>query len=393
MVTRLRNESSLVDAGAAARRIRNWGEAREWCGWDPYDALNSPAAHVLTLGTSLGRRLMLQAVKLSPFNLRPVLGIRPERNHKAIGLVASAYTSLAAAGDESASAHATRWLDWLERRHVGGEAGYAWAYHFDVQTRFFAYPAGSPNTIATVFVAHAFLDAAERLSDSGRIEPAVRAAEFLVDRMLVDADHGLYFRYIPDDDKVIHNCNLLACATLARASALAGRPDLQEIAARGVATSLQAQRPDGSWPYSDWYGQSWVDNFHTGYVLESLAACTSFQDVRDALERGVAFWQHRLFLPDGTPKYFPDRAGPRDSHCYAQAIDTWLALNEIGLGDLDHAEQVAFLLIRDMLRGNGSVIFQRRGLYASRVSYVRWSAAPAFRALARLALAQGRASN
>jgi hypothetical protein len=55
------------------------GAARDWRGYDPYDALNSPAAPFLTLGTQLGRRLLTQAVKLSPVNVQPTLGALPLR--------------------------------------------------------------------------------------------------------------------------------------------------------------------------------------------------------------------------------------------------------------------------------------------------------------------------
>ena len=61
----------------ALTRVRAWGEAREWAGYDPYDALNSPLSDVLSLRTALGRRFLTQAVKLSPINLRPPLLIRP----------------------------------------------------------------------------------------------------------------------------------------------------------------------------------------------------------------------------------------------------------------------------------------------------------------------------
>src|SRR4051812_24558262 len=307
------------DALEAATRIRRWGEERDWTGWDPYDALSSPWAGVLTLRTALGRRILTQAVKRSSVNLRPALRIPKSQNHKAIGLVASAYAYLGAAGDDAARSTAGRWLDWLEREHVGGSEGLAWAYHFDVQTRFFFYRANSPNTIATTFVALAFLDAVEQLGDRQRVETAVSASEFLVTRMLVDDPRGPYFRYVDGDAKLIHNCNLLACATLARTAAHSGRADLAEIAARAVATTLAAQRPDGSWPYSEWSDQGWVDNFHTGYVLESLASCATMDGVSDALTAGVAFWSRELFLRDGTPKYTPQRTLPLDVHCYAQA--------------------------------------------------------------------------
>src|SRR6266516_910004 len=69
--------TSVEDAVAA---IRRWGEAHDWRGYDPYDALNSPISPFLTLGTGLGRRVLTQAVKRSPVNLRPLLWIRPTWN-------------------------------------------------------------------------------------------------------------------------------------------------------------------------------------------------------------------------------------------------------------------------------------------------------------------------
>src|SRR4051812_14118261 len=152
-------------AAEAVARIRGWGEPRGWIGYDPYDALNSPLAPVLTGGTLLGRRLLTQAVKHSPLNLRPLLRIPREHNAMAIALVASAYARLAAGGDEAAAAGSARWLDWLVAAHTGGNAGLAWGYHFEVQTRFFGYARGEPNAIATSFAAHAFVDGLELLGD------------------------------------------------------------------------------------------------------------------------------------------------------------------------------------------------------------------------------------
>jgi len=328
--------SSAVEQALA--RIRAWGEARDWCGYDPYDALNSPAAPLLTLGTRAGRRALTQAVKLSPLNLRPLLAIRPSRNAKAIGLVASAYSRLAAAGDRTARGQAERWLDWLLANHCGDEAGLAWGYHFDVQTRFFHYARGTPNTIATSFVAQALADGAELLGEERWREAARSAARYLQSRMLSDGSRGPYFSYVPGERTLVHNANLLACAPLARVG-------INEPARRALVTSLQAQREDGSWPYAESPGADWVDNFHTGYVLESLARCVDLEtEVRERLARGLDYWRRELFLPDGTPKYTPRCVYPLDAHCYATAVDTWLAV-----GELDHAKRLATQLVERML--------------------------------------------
>jgi len=280
-------------------------------------------------------------------------------------------------GDERARAQAERWLAWLEQNHSGDEAGLAWGYHFPVQTRFFRYARGTPNTIATSFVAHAFLDAAELLGDTRWKKTANAAADFLVARMLTVERNRSYFRYLPHEGELVHNANLLACAVLARAGA-------QAPARSALTVSLDAQRPDGSWPYSEGAKGGWVDNFHTAYVLESLAHCRSLDPgVTGALDAGARYWRQALFLADGTPKYTPESLYPIEAHCYASAIDTWLAL-----GDIGEAERLARLLVERMLDRSGYVWFQRRRLWTNRVPFVRWTTAPSFRALAGVLLAK-----
>jgi hypothetical protein len=376
------------DVAGAVERIRAWGERRDWCGYDPYDGLNSPAAPVLTLGTPLGRRVLTQAVKLSPVNVRPALRIRPDWNAKALGLVASGYARLSAAhGDPTARAQAVRWLAWLAD-HPSGESGeLAWGYPFPVQTRFFAYEAGTPNTIATSFVAHALLDGVELLDDDRWAGPALGAARFLVSRMRADD----YFRYVPDEDELVHNANALACGVLARTARLLGEDSLLDPGREAVAPTLEAQREDGSWPYAEGAEGRWVDNFHTAYVLESLALADGLHpELQSRLARGVDYWERALFLADGTPKYTPERTYPIESHCYASAIDTWLALVGVRPEGLDQAERLAYSLVDTMLDPDGFVYFQQRRLWTNRVPFIRWTTAPSFRALAGLLLARTR---
>lgn len=369
----------------AVERIRAWGEARAWKGYDPYDGLNSPLARLVP--GVLPRRILTQAVKLSPLNLRPALGIRPAYNQKAIGLVASAYARLGEAGE------AARWLDWLCANRADGGA-WAWAYNFPVQTRVFAYPPNSPNTIATSFVAHAFLDAAELLGPEAAArweEPIRGACAFLAGEMLVEqpgAPGGprAFFRYIPGDDQLIHNANTLASAVLRRAATLYGDEQLAALAQTALAPTLAALRDDGTWPYAEG-SHGWVDNFHTGYVLVSLAPFARAGDAAaaDALRRGLAAWERDLFLPDGTPKYFPDALYPIDGHCYAQAVETWTVA-----GDLAAARREAELMVERMLDPSGYLWFQQRGRVTSKVPFVRWTTAPALQALAGLLRAEGK---
>jgi hypothetical protein len=295
----------------------------------------------------------------------------------------------ATTGDETARREAGRWLDWLLEHHRGGEAGTAWGYNFDVQTRFFAYESETPNMIATSFAAHALLDGVSLLESERWAEGVRSTVRWLEERALVDDESGAYFRYLPERGGLIHNANLLACGVLARAAMVLEDTVLLEPAAAPLAASLEAQRADGAWPYSEGPAGRWVDNFHTGYVLESLAHCAAAgMAVGDAVDRGFDYWERELFLADGTPKYTPAQLYPIDAHCYATAIDAWVAGSHLRKGALSHAERTARLLVERMLDRRGFVRFQKRRLWTNAVPFVRWTTAPSFKALAGLLLAR-----
>lgn len=373
------SEPTGISRGLA--RIRNWGEERAWSGYDPYDGLNSPLARALPF--PIAKRALTQAVKLSPFNLRPLLGIEPSLSPKAVALVASGYTRLAVAGDSSAREQAEQWLDWLVAQGRGAWPGLAWGYHFPVQTRIFGYERGTPNAIATSFAAQALLEGAELLGEERWLVAGREAARFFDSELSARAGEQVWFRYLPGEDELVHNANALVCAVLARGARLAGEP-LPERVASALEPTLAAQRPDGSWPYAEAPGHDWVDNFHTGYVLESLAECARLDgELEDPLRRGLEFWESELFLPDGTPKYTPTDLYPIDAHCYAQAVETWLAV-----GRPDRASRAGALLVERMLDPAGFVHFQQRRLWTSRVPLIRWTTAPSFRALAGVLLAE-----
>ena len=380
----------MTGTSFALDAIRRWGEERDWRGYDPYDALNSPFTPALTFGTALGRRLLTQIVKRSPINLRPALRVRPNWNAKAIGLVASGYARLGEArGDDAARAAARRWLDWL-LQHSTADVGLGWGYHFDVQTRFFSYRAETPNTIATSFAAHALLDGAELMGDERYAEASRESVRFLLERMLDDEGKTPYFRYVPTERQLVHNGNLLACSAASRTATVTGGAIDGRVPA-AMRISLDAQRADGSWAYAEGHHGHWVDNFHTGYVLEALAMCVDVHPgATPALVRGFDFWERELFLEDGTPKYAVSSLYPIDTHNYAQAVETWLSAVGWRPDALGRADRCARLLVGRMLNRRGHVDFQQGRLLRNRVPFVRWTTAPTFRALARLELEHAR---
>src|SRR4051794_27860175 len=141
------------------RRLEAWGRERDWAGTDPYDGLNATRFVRPLRASVLGRRVLTQAVKRSPVDLRGLVGVPPGRSAAALAHVMSAYARSPFVDDDTREARIRHIAEALDEQVLPGFAGACWGYHFDVQTRVFFYPQGSPNTIATAFAGMALLDA------------------------------------------------------------------------------------------------------------------------------------------------------------------------------------------------------------------------------------------
>ena len=376
--------AALADA---LRRLEAWGQRRGWAGSDPYDGLNAKRLVGPLKRSALGRRVLTQMVKRSPGNLRPLLGIGAGRSAAALAQVASSYALGAIPGEEGRSRLGETLRELQALRCVGFDEP-CWGYHFDVQTRVFFYPSTSPNTIATVFAGMALLDAYEATGETRLLELAAETGEFFLRHVPQTEDgDGAFFGYLVGDRTPIHNANALVCALLARLVPHIGRTEMRTAAEAGLRWTVAHQRSDGSWPYGERADLLWVDNFHTGYVLDALmysADAGLDLDREAALKRGLAYYRHALFLEDSTPKYTCDSSYPIDAQCVAQAIKTMTLARGRDPAYGAFAWTVFDFARRRMQRDDGSYLFQRRRWWANAAPHIRWMAAPMLEALSRL---------
>jgi hypothetical protein len=388
-VTRVAPTASQRTAALAAlRELESWGAERDWHGSDPYDALNSRRLISFLQSGALSRRVITQAVKRSPLDLRPLLGIRPALSAVTLAHVSAAYARNGFLPNHVARVKLEAALARLDSTRCDGFDEPCWGYHFDVSTRVFSYPRGAPNTIATAFAGLALLEVHERTGDPRALELATGAAEFFMRHVpQTSADGGAFFGYLAGDRTPIHNANMLVSALLARVGSRLQRADLLSAAKAGLGYTVTRQRADGSWPYGEEPHLDWVDNFHTGYVLESLMACDEAgvaDGVQAALRRGLAFYRDALFRSDGAPRYTPRSQYPIDCQCVAQAIQTFARAARRDPEYEVWAWRVCDFALRRMRRGDGSFVFQRHRLWTNATPYPRWCEAPMMAAQAYL---------
>ncbi len=372
--------ASRSDVLEALRAVERWCDSRSWTGTDPYDGLNARRLDRPLRSSPFGRRILTQAVRRSPVNLRPLFGIPHGRSAAAVASAVSAYALGGFADEDEERAKLRRALALLESLRCEGFEEPCWGYHFDVQTRVFFYPRGAPNTIATSFAGLALLDAFERTGDEALLERAASVGRFFLRHVpQTPGPGGAFFGYLVGDRTPIHNANVLVCALLARLHSHTSQQTFRDAAEVGVAYAVHHQRADGSWPYAERSGLLWVDGYHTGYVLDSLLACrdTGIQAAEAAaIDRGLDYYRGALFLSDGTPKFASTSVHPIDIQCVAQGMQTFALASPSRPELLAHAGLVFDFAQRHMRRRDGAYVYQRDRWWTVRTPHVRWAAAP-----------------
>ncbi len=369
----------------AYAQLLTWCRDRDFAGHDPFDALNSTVFQATPLANSRNARFIwTQLVKRSPIDLRSLTRVPAQRNPKGIALFALATL-------KHSEAEARQLLSDLLELKVEGCTGAAWGYNFDWQSRNFFAPRGTPTIVPTAFAVRAFIEAAD---DRG-LEVARSVCDFILSDLPrpVDTPLEICFSYTPNSSTRIFNASLLAAEVLACVGQRTQEPELCDAAIRAARYVVNHQRDDGSWSYGTAPTQSWIDNFHTAYILFSLKriieSCRGAEEFQPALEQGFSYWKSTFFLAEGWPKYYDDNPYPADAHAAASAIVTLVECRKLDETSLNMAQNVARWTIQNLRDERGFFYYQRRRFYTIRKPYMRWTQAWMLYALARLIESEG----
>jgi hypothetical protein len=372
------------------RRLFEWLEANDYCGYDTFDGLNARFVRPLTFGNEFLRTVLQQGVRRFPLNLRPFLGIAKGRSTKGMGFVARGYMRLhQATGERVCADKAESALQWLIDNQSTGYSGACWGNHFDYQSRTFYLAKGMPTVVWTALIGHAFLDGYDQFKKNSYLQVAVSACEHILrDLRLSPEGEGACISYIPGQDCWVHNANTLAGSFLARTYSYTKTEAYRSLAQRAMQYTAQHQQPNGSWYYGEAANLHWVDNFHTGYVLDSFKYYT--ESTRDGrfehqLKKGYEFWKNTFFLPDGSPRYYEHKTLPLDIQCSSQAVDTLVFFSDRDPEALPLALKVAEWTIANMQDKSGYFYYRRygRGL-VNKTPTLHWGQATMMCALAGL---------
>lgn len=382
-------------------KLKAYCEAEDFRGWDPYDGLNSKVFKAIPFvgKSAIARLVWIQLFKRNPINLRRIMLVPKQRNAKGIGLFLRGYCALwrAVDGDEglakfygdkqSIECRIKDLADWLVDNASQGFSGAAWGYDFPWQCRReFLFPAYEPTVVATYFCAGALFDAYEISGEERYKEFALSSAEFVKhDLRRTPYSDGVIISYskLPGND-TIFNASLLGSALLARCYHYSKDEECLNLARQSVKACCDAQCADGSWTYGVKSVTGWIDSFHTGYNLMALKEYMRYSDDCEheaAIARGWEYYRNNFFMEDGSPKYYHNRQYPIDIHCVGQLFVTLSCLGKYDK-EVDLAEKVMNWASANMWNDKGYYYYQIKQGLSSKISYMRWSNAFMFAALA-----------
>jgi rhamnogalacturonyl hydrolase YesR len=369
------------------KKVEKWVEDHNYQGYEPFDGLSS-IFRPFTFGNLLCDRILLQLIRQSPINLRPIFGVKPLDSTIGRGYMAWGYCYIYRLRNESVyKSKVDACLDWLMVNKSPGYKEYSWGKHFDFASRGGLYKAFEPILIWTVLIGQAFLEAYELFGEQKYLAVADSICKWVVKLPRNQTSSGFCLGYhYQDFNANVHNSNMMGAAFLARTASHVDNQEYLDVAEEAMAYSCSRQLKSGAWLYGEDPQNHWIDNFHTGYNLDALKCYIEYTDKREYdenLKKGLHFYKVNFFEKNGRPKYYHNRAYPIDSQCASQAIDTLANFAVIDKESLHLAGKVARWTLDNMQDQKGYFYYRQYPMgIKAKAPMLHWAQATMYKALA-----------
>jgi hypothetical protein len=295
-------------------------------------------------------------------------------------------------GEQAYHRRAVHFLDTLEETRCPGYEHAGWGYPFDWVTINGTIASGTPLITTLPYVYEAFRDV-HRFDVDEQWQKVMRsiAQHALVDyREIETSSRAACCTYTPspgDTGRVV-NASAYRAFLLTRAALDFSQDEYREAAERNLNFVLESQNADGSWYYAMDGRRSFVDHFHTCFVLKAVAkieALTGEPRCTDAVQRGVGYYVRHLFDGQRLPKPFsrPPRLTVyrRELYDYAECLNLATLLR----GRFPELDTILSTVLQDVLdrwqRPDGSFRSRQLLLGWDDVPMHRWAQSQMFRSL------------
>lgn len=376
-------------------RLLSWIIRSDYMGYEPSDGNLSPL-HTLTFENPFFERILQQVIWKIPFDIRKITRVPMHRSTKGMGYMAHAHLLLWKHTNYSYfKDKATECLEWLIENRSKGFEEYCWGDSFPFSSRGGRRPQFEPTTVWTSLIGHAFFEGYEVFADK-RFKIVIDSINNWMKTLPLNVtNHGSCLPYTTHEKCTIHNSNMLCAGFMARYGKSFSDYNSLEIAKNAMFFSCFRQKTSGAWEYGEGKKWSWIDNFHTGYNLNSLfyyieySGDTTFEE---NLDKGYQYYINNFLENDGKPKYYNDKTYPIDIQSASQMIETLTLFSRRKSEALSLALKLAKWTVNNMQGIDGHFYYRDIGWRKIKTPMFHWGQATMFKALSMLRFALEKAN-
>jgi len=299
-------------------------------------------------------------------------------------------------GNKKFYERAVHFLEVLESTRCHKQEHYAWGYPFD-----WVWIGGTIKKDTPLITTEPYVyEALSQVYDIDKDERWRRMMQSLAQHASEDyfdtetspqASSASYCPSTVPDSGMVVNANAYRAFLLTKAAMDFSNDRYRLQAERNMRFVIESQNADGSWYYAMDGARSFIDHFHTCFVLKALAKIerlTGNRDCTAVIERGVRYYTEYLFDDSGLPKPFSKAPRltiyRRELYDYAECINLATLLQ----GRFPALDQRLETVLEDLLgqwqHSDGSFRSRHLLLGWDDVPMHRWAQAQLFRSLCML---------
>ncbi|WP_321290645.1 hypothetical protein [uncultured Sunxiuqinia sp.] len=342
-------------------------------GYDPYDLAEASISlpHFILSKLSFVN-------KVSPVNFRNLLGILPTDNAKSNGLWLWAY---ALDGIEKHSGEISYLLDWIEKNKATDFDEFSMGFTFRMALSRYASEPGKTSLIISLFIVFPLIELYKKQKDPKLLEKIESFENLLEYKWLKYEDETiLWYSYLPERYDEVYNATAKVGKFYSLLHGISAKPKYKEKIFRILKYLSEKQNCDGSWGYS--VNSSYVDNFHSAFVLDSIFHMRKVVD-NDCFERmfvtGLNDYLQNCFDNDLRPLHFHKKHKPLDIRSRILETEIRDCANAIilfsKLGMKGKASGVLNWTNKFLLDPKRNYYyFYKNKLFSNKINFVRWQA-------------------
>lgn len=360
----------------------------DYKGWEPNDLGNSrlPIHRI----SKIIQIILVQIQLRSPINFRRILRVPKVVNPKTLGLMLKSYCLLYKINkNEKYKILSFEVIKKLQSCSMKSKSGIAWSYPIRWVGLKKTVNPDIPNVVTTSYVANGLFEYYCLFKDD-EIKCMLEdiCNYYLMELPVTEKEYGICFSYTPIKKDCCYNASALVAEILYKTFTVTGNENYKTQSLKAFSFIFKHQMGNGAWMYSIDFESNTERNqidFHQGYILDSIYSCRNLS--KKLFDKhyfsGLSFYKEYQFLKNGKSLWRLPKKYPSETHHQAQGVITFSKAAELDMLHLAKAEKVLSWAMDNLLdESKGIFYFRKSRFFTNRISYIRWSQAFMYNAMA-----------